>query len=180
MKVKVEELTHAFLQHFCDFEKHIALTNHFHTDWEADILLVDLEGFSHEIEIKLSKADFKNDFKKSYKNSHTGETFLKHDKISCGDYVCNHFSFLIPMGMVETKDIPEHCGIIEFYRNPDSWETEFFEIRKPTEIHAQPYWNLVDKEALIRILARNLITKKFQLKSRTEELIFKLPDYSQK
>lgn len=80
MKIKVEELTHAYLQKFCDFEKHIVLTNHFHTDWEADILVVDQEGCSHEIEIKLSKADFKNDFKKSYINQQTGQKFLKHEK----------------------------------------------------------------------------------------------------
>lgn len=180
MKIKVEELTHAFLQKFCDFEKDIVLTNHFHTDWEADILLVDLNGCSHEIEIKLSKADFKNDFKKSYINSQTGEKFLKHDKIGCGDYVCNKFSFLLPMGMIDAEKIPFHCGIIEFYHNPDSWETEFFEIRKPKEIHGDSYWKLVDKEAFLRILARNLLFKKFQLKGKSEELIFKMNDFPKK
>lgn len=57
--IKVEELTFAYIQKFCDFEKDIVLTNHFHTDWEADILVINQEGFSHEIEIKLSKSDFK-------------------------------------------------------------------------------------------------------------------------
>ena len=180
MKIKVEELTHAYLQEFCDFEKHIVLTNHFHTDWEADILMVDLEGCSHEIEIKMSKADFKNDFKKSYINQQTGEKFLKHDKIGCGDYVCNKFSFLLPMGMIEAEAIPKHCGIIEFYHNPDSWETEFYEVRKPIEIHGDSYWKLVDKEAFVRILARNLLFKKFQLKGKAEELIFKMPDFQKK
>ena len=83
--IKVEELTFAYIQKFCDFEKDIVLTNHFHTDWEADILVINQEGFSHEIEIKLSKSDFKNDFKKFYQNQNSGEKFLKHDKIGCGD-----------------------------------------------------------------------------------------------
>ncbi|WP_336734510.1 hypothetical protein [Chryseobacterium sp. VD8] len=83
--LKIEELVHAFIHSQCNFEKEIVLTNHFQADWEADILIVDSEGYSHEIEIKLSKSDFKNDFKKSYTNSSTGEKFLKHDKISCGD-----------------------------------------------------------------------------------------------
>ena len=61
--LKIEELVHAFIYSQCDFEKEIVLTNHFQADWEADILIVDAEGFSHEIEIKLSKSDFKNDFK---------------------------------------------------------------------------------------------------------------------
>ena len=51
--IKVEELTFAYIQKFCDFEKDIVLTNHFNTDWEADILVINQEGFSHEIEIKL-------------------------------------------------------------------------------------------------------------------------------
>ena len=171
--IKVEELTHAYVSHFCDFEEHLILTNHFHTDWEADILIIDKKGFSHEIEIKLSKADFKNDFKKSYTNEKTGEKFLKHDKISSGDYVCNHFSFLFAMGMVDSTEIPEHCGIIEFYHNPDSWETEFFVIREPKKIHQDSYWKMIDKDAFLRITARNLLFKKFQLKGKKEELIFK-------
>jgi hypothetical protein len=171
--IKVEELTHAYISQFCDFEHHLILSNHFHTDWEADILIIDTEGLSHEIEIKLSKADFKNDFKKSYTNQQSGEKFLKHDKISCGDYVCNNFSFLLPMGMVEIENIPLHCGIIEFYHNPDSWETEFFEVRKPKQIHEDSYWKMIDKDAFLRIMARNLLFKKFQLKGKKEELIFK-------
>lgn len=171
--IKVEELTHAYISKFCDFDQHLVLTNHFHTDWEADILIIDKVGLSHEIEIKFSKADFKNDFKKSYLNQKTGEKFLKHEKISCGDYICNAFSFLLPMGLVDHKKIPEHCGIIEFYHNPDSWETEFYLIRKPKIIHEDSYWKLVEKEQFMRILARNLLVKKLQLKGKTEELILK-------
>ena len=86
--IKAEELTYNYISKFCDFEKELVLTNHFHSDWEADILIINKEGFSHELEIKLSKADFKNDFKKKYQNQKTQEKFLKHDKISCGDYLC--------------------------------------------------------------------------------------------
>ena len=57
--LKVEELTYNFISKFYDFEKDLVLTNHFHSDWEADILIVNPEGFSHEFEIKFSKADFK-------------------------------------------------------------------------------------------------------------------------
>ena len=77
--IKVEELTFAYIQKFCDFEKDIVLTNHFNTDWEADILVINQEGFSHEIEIKLSKSDFKNDFKKFHcqKKTHYLSAFQK-------------------------------------------------------------------------------------------------------
>lgn len=170
--IKIEELVHAYISTQCDFEKQIILTNHFHADWEADLFIVDEFGNSHEIEIKFSKSDFKNDFKKFYTNHFTGEKFLKHDKICCGDYVCNQFSFLLPMGMIKHKDIPEHCGIIEFYHDVDKWETTFQIIREPKKIHEENYWKLVDKDLMLRKMALNLIQRKFQLKSRTEELIF--------
>lgn len=173
--IKIEELVYNYIHTFCDFEKQLILTNHFHTDWEADLLLVDEHGVSHEIEIKFSKSDFKNDFKKSYRNNTTGENFLKHEKLKCGDYICNQFSFLLPMGMIEPKEIPDHCGIIEFYHNPDSWETSFYEIRKPTKIHETSYWDLVDKDLFTRKITHQLLAKKFEMKAKKEEFIFKYP-----
>ena len=77
------------------------------------------------------------------------------------------------MGMVVIENIPLNCGVIEFYHNPDSWETEFFEVRKPKQIHQDFYWKMIDKESFMRIMARNLLFKKFQLKGKKEELIFK-------
>lgn len=173
MMLKIEELVHSFININCDFDKEIVLTNFFHSDWEADILSINNEGFSHEIEIKLSKSDFKNDFKKKYTNQKTGEKFLKHDKIGCGDYICNSFSFLLPMGMIDHKTIPEHCGIIEFYHDDDNWETTFYKIREPKKIHNDSYWKLCDKDHFMRNLARSLLFKKFELKGKKEELIFK-------
>ncbi len=169
--LKIEELTYNFINQFTDFERDLVLTSHFHSDWEADILLVNSEGFSHEIEIKFSKNDFKNDFKKHYLNQKTGEKFLKHDKICCGDYLCNSFSFLLPMGMIEHSDIPEHCGIIEFYHNPDVWKTEFYHLRKPKKVHEQNFWELVDKDTLLKTIARNYYFKKLENKGKLEELI---------
>lgn len=169
--LKVEELTYNFISQFCDFEKDLVLTNHFHSDWEADILVINAEGFSHEFEIKLSRSDFKNDFKKNYQNAKTKEKFLKHDKISCGDYLCNRFSFLIPMGMIEPDEIPSHCGIVEFDHNPDSWRTTFHEVRKPVAVHEEKFWNLVDKDLMLRLMARNYYYKKLEMKGKWEELI---------
>lgn len=176
--LKIEELVHAYINTHCDFEKEFVLTNYFHSDWEADILLIGQDGQSHEIEIKLSKSDFRNDFKKFYTNQKTREQFLKHDKISCGDYICNQFSFLIPMGMVDHDEIPDHCGIIEFYHDEDHWETTFDCIRPPRIIHQDAYWKFCDKDQFFRTLTRNLLIKKFELKGKKEELIFKNPmDY---
>ena len=56
--IKVEELTLPTFKNFAILKRY-CLTNHFNTDWEVDILVINQEGFSHEIEIKLSKSDFK-------------------------------------------------------------------------------------------------------------------------
>ncbi|MGV8914562.1 MAG: hypothetical protein ACOH1X_03840 [Kaistella sp.] len=169
--LKVEELTYNYISKFCDFERDLVLTNHFHSDWEADILIINENGFSHELEIKFSKADFKNDFKKKYQNQQTKEKFLKHDKISCGDYPCNEFSFLLPQGMIEWTNIPENCGIIEFDHNPDSWETIFHIVRKPKRVHDESFWKFFDKDLMLKIMARNLYFKKLEVKGKFEELI---------
>lgn len=173
--LKIEELVHAFVSAQCNVDKTMVLTNYFHGDWEADLFLIDELGFSHEIEIKFSKSDFKNDFRKSYTNQSTGEKFLKHDKIVKGDYVCNLFSFLLPMGLISHDEIPEHCGIIEFYHDEDHWKTSFNTVRTPKKIHSESYWKLNDKDFVMRKLALQLLQKKFQLKGKTEELIFKNP-----
>lgn len=173
--LKIEELVYNYIHMHHDFADEIVLTNYFHADWEADLLIIDSHGFSHEIEIKLSKSDFKNDFKKAFINAHTGEKFLKHDKICCGDYVCNHFSFLLPMGMVPHDSIPDYCGIIEFYHDADRWETEFYHVRPAKKIHEDPYWNLVDKDHFMRKMAQNLLIKKMEVKGRHEEFVFRNP-----
>lgn len=173
--LKLDELVYNYLHSRHDFSEEVVLTNYFHADWEADILIIDRAGLSHEIEIKLSKADFKNDFKKHFTHPRTGEKFLKHDKICCGDYVCNYFSFLLPMGLVPHSEIPDHCGIIEFYHDVDDWVTHFYQVRSPRKIHEDPYWNLVDKDAFMRKLAQNLVLKKIELKGRRDELIFPNP-----
>lgn len=169
--LKVEELTFNYITQFCDFEKDVVLTNHFHSDWEADLLIINEEGISHEIEIKFSRADFKNDFKKQYQNQNTAEKFLKHDKISCGDYPCNYFSFLLPQGLISAEEIPLHCGIIEFDHNPDAWQTHFYEIRKPKCVHETSFWKLMDKDLMLKMLARNFYYKKLEARGKLEELI---------
>ncbi|MBJ3377446.1 hypothetical protein JGC18_25490 [Salmonella enterica subsp. enterica serovar Typhimurium] len=77
--------------------------------------------------------------------------------------------------MIEHTAIPDHCGIIEFYHNVDTWETEFYWIRKPSRVHEESYWKLNDKDLFIRKMALNLLQRKMEIKGKQEELIFKNP-----
>lgn len=61
-------------------------------------------GYWHEIEIKISKADFKKDFEK--KDKHT-------TLISRIGKLPNCFSYCAPKGVLSIDDIPEYAGFIE-------------------------------------------------------------------
>jgi hypothetical protein len=79
------------------------------------------------------------------------------------------------MGMVDHALIPEYCGIIEFYHNVDSWDTEFYVIREPKRVHEDSYWKLIDKDFFIRKMALNLLQRKMEIKGKHDELIFRNP-----
>lgn len=168
---KVEEVMHAYITTHCHIERDLVLTHYFHLDWEADIFVIDPQGISHEIEIKFSRADFYNDFKKAYLHPATGEKFYKHDKIKVGDYVGNYFSFLVPMGMLKVEEVPEHCGLIEFYHDSCHWEMNFRLLRPPALLHRASYWECYDRDDLLRKLALQLVHKKLQLRARDTELV---------
>ncbi len=74
-------------------------------DWESDYFCIDDEGYAYEFEIKISRADFKHDFKK-YKHF----LFKKPDKR--GLLMPNRFYYVVPDGMVVAEDIPKYAGLI--------------------------------------------------------------------
>ncbi len=74
-------------------------------DWESDFFCVDDEGYASEFEIKISRADFKGDFKK-YKHL----LFRKMNKR--GLLMPNKFYYVVPDGMVSPDDIPRYAGLI--------------------------------------------------------------------
>lgn len=73
--------------------------------WECDILEVTKSGYSHEYEIKISRADFKVD---KLKQKH-GEN--KYDTLQAGKRV-NYFSYVCPHGLITPDEVPEWAGLI--------------------------------------------------------------------
>ena len=100
-------------------------------DWmsgEMDLLGLRKSGFVDEIEIKLTKADFKADFKKTIKVKEKGiikypysksypvyEDKLKHDLIPLGKTYCNYYSFLMPEDLIGMCEIPDYAGVYAYY-----------------------------------------------------------------
>ncbi len=75
------------------------------SDWECDFFCINQEGYAFEFEIKISKADFQNDFQK-YKHM----LFKKPDKY--GLLLPNKFFYVVPEGLISADDIPKYAGLI--------------------------------------------------------------------
>lgn len=98
-----------------------------HWPFEMDIISVSKTSYLTEYEIKVSRSDFKADFKKSI-SVHYGsqnriscvDEVLKHDwyaGISLPDFYehrkPNRYYFVTPFGMISPDEVPKHAGWIE-------------------------------------------------------------------
>lgn len=89
--------------------------------WECDVFEVTPAGYFHEYEIKLSRADFLIDRDKSREvfprvrgTDGTWNTERKHTLLGSGNQrgPCT-FTFVIPLGLVPSTDIPDWAGVME-------------------------------------------------------------------
>ncbi len=91
------------------------------TRYESDFAVITPGLFVHEYEIKLTRKDFLQDFKKNYG--------LKHRYIDSGRSGLATFTFVVRKGLVSIEDIPDHYGFFEFeFRGVDKAVIE--EVRK--------------------------------------------------
>lgn len=78
---------------------------------EMDLIAIRKSGFVDEIEIKLSRADFRADFNKTCQYR-----WKKHDTMSKGKCLANYFYFYVPAS-IEASIInlmPDHAGLMVF------------------------------------------------------------------
>lgn len=98
----------------------IMIPNFYHGAYEMDVFKLMKTGYVVEYEVKISRADFFNDFKKMrerYKydelyNLEIDKTF-KHDSIRDGKGP-NRFFFVVPDGLIKKEEVPAHCGLMYF------------------------------------------------------------------
>jgi len=83
----------------------VAIPNMYVHDWEADMISVTKAQYCHEYEIKISKADFKNDAKKP---KHKLLMEQNSETVRAPSY----FWYVCPEGMIDVSDVPEHAGLI--------------------------------------------------------------------
>jgi len=100
-KVTTKDLEIAVLQYDKQAELRSLRTS---LPWECDVLSVTKSGYATEYELKISKSDFKADFKKR-----------KHKMFSKGEGgMVSRFWFVVPKDMVDKKDIPQYAGLMYY------------------------------------------------------------------
>jgi hypothetical protein len=101
--------------------------------YESDVVAITKAGYFSEYEIKVTRSDFRRDFEKveaDYVRDPESEwkwnkvDILKHDMLAGGkpkgdrDIKPKRFTFVVPEGLVEPEEVPEHCGL--FYYTPET------------------------------------------------------------
>lgn len=112
--------------------------------WESDFLTLTKSGYFYEGEVKISRSDFKADFKKETKHLILEDSF--NNKMPENSLLCPHYHFYaVPEGLIKADEIPEYSGLIymvEYYPYY-KW------VKKPPLLHKVKYddnvLNLQDK-----------------------------------
>ncbi len=100
---------------------------------EADLLGIRRSGYTDEIEIKISKSDYKADFKKTcwwkikdsdeYSAIHgkQREEVNKHRCLEIKECLPNRFWFLVSPDLVEKIEVPDYAGLLTVRPYEDYW-----------------------------------------------------------
>jgi len=99
-----EELMQQKLLHFRSTPRY-ALQNLYVFGWESDILFLSKSGYWTEIEIKVSRSDFKADLKNK-----VGKHWLLSDPDN--KLKPNQFFYAAPRGLIHPDEVPEYAGLL--------------------------------------------------------------------
>lgn len=112
-------------------------------DWESDFLNVARSGYCNEFEVKISRSDFFNDFKKVRRHSvmkNGTYVYWFNNEVRTQEFRPNRFWYVVPAGLIRLEEIPEYAGLI--YCKPlERWpDTLDIEIVKPAPVlHKQKF-----------------------------------------
>jgi hypothetical protein len=87
------------------------LFNSYIFNWESDFFSITSDGkYIYEVEVKLSRSDFKKDFTKYAKHNYL--TSAKKGDIDFVNKTPNRFYYCCPEGMIKKEELPEYAGLI--------------------------------------------------------------------
>jgi hypothetical protein len=84
------------------------INNAYIFDWESDFFSVTESGYVYEVEIKITRGDFKDDFNKTQKHM-----LLESSEAQSNVKKPNKFFYAAPKGLLNTIEIPKYAGLIE-------------------------------------------------------------------
>lgn len=96
------KLNKEYAGHFSKKKHKLAISNIFLYEWESDFITINKNNYVTEFEIKCSKWDYLNDFKKE--NKHESFKLLRNTP--------NYFYYVCPENMIKLENIPEYSGLI--------------------------------------------------------------------
>ena len=96
------------MRHVSGHAYDIIIPNYFFGWYEMDLFKLSKSGVIYEYEIKISRSDFFNDFKK--------DEGKKHDKIKNGQGKANRFFFVVPEDLIKPEEVPDYAGLL-YYKN---------------------------------------------------------------
>lgn len=132
----------------------IVIPNFFVNTYEMDVFKLTANGYIFEYEIKISKQDFLRDFKKG-----------KHETIH---HQCNRFFFVVPEGLIESKEIPNKYGVV-FYNKE---RRKLWVARTAKLLNKTP----MASHAMYKDIAIKLANRERNLRNKLLELTFKIQD----
>lgn len=99
------EITEFLRGYYIQAQHTFVLKNFFINNYECDLFSVTKSDYTYEFEVKTSKQDYHNDFKKMWGAD------KKHFSIKNG-FRTNKFWFVMPKELISVEDIPSYCGLI--------------------------------------------------------------------
>lgn len=106
----------------------------FSNSWESDYLSLTKSGYLYEGEVKISKSDFKADFKKEKKHILL-ETKYNGKSLTDNDLCPHYFFYAVPEGLIDVSEVPEYAGLVyaTTYYPYVKW------VKKPPLLHKEKY-----------------------------------------
>ena len=80
--------------------------NLFVFEWESDYLAITKAGLIHEVEIKISKHDFKNEAKNKWAK------FALFESRNESAMIPDFFYYCVPENLISVEDVPEYAGLL--------------------------------------------------------------------
>ena len=104
--------------------------------WESDKLIWTKSGYIYEFEIKISRSDFKNDFKHKKEKHIVLASTIDRDK---GKRMPNYFYYAVPTGMLEPDEVPPYAGLIYIDSEYRYVKQSYHIVKEAPQLHKTKY-----------------------------------------